>query len=721
MRNKLITQAFLMLVVCLCLVPLASAKTVVEVPANQVLIIPVLYSGDSLDIRVDGYETLIDRIVSQQNLLTQELIVVGPFKTQKTLNLSADSVTLTKKPLKNPSDTEVQLLIKLRKISNTDPLLKNKENLKWIENQLENLTTELFSQPIIDYFRLTVGHMLIGASRSEVMLSLLSNRNRMYQQWLLLQCRYGNDNAHKITKKAEIIDLLGSISRTLINIRKNLGEIPESPNAHGLSTSIFTRNCSATIHDLVAQLTTTKSSSKYKNIDSEIQVVVSALIQHVETINTLAIRAKTYASSWAYYNMKDQHDIAEHLARKSIDNQLKITNDKASATALAYYYQNLATSLLRQGRFSETQNVLTKGLNTGFNISDHRSEILTFNKGYIYNELGAFDIAERYITKALEAHLNSNLALEGNRVDCKEIELSWKSATYLTRLATIYRHQNLLSKATKSIRCAMSIFEYAPSFFELSAFIENAKITFTNGDYKNAITQSLAILSDGRAETPLKLEALSVLIESRIKLTQFDQAEMSARTMAALLFAKNNMTNLTTSNLFDAQQYSVESMDYAVQKIDYFKLLILLCEMTRPKNCAEELFEKAKTFIQRYKAQLTYPQAWNAARYSLVESYVKASLNNAQSNDKEALKKLFDTLDNFYSVDLELEKRNYHSEANKPFSKSYIAYQNFLTAEKNTINSSGKAKTINLLLKDKIADNLHLFPQKKSIKAASFG
>ena len=508
------------------------------------------------------------------------------------------------------------------------------------------------------------------------------------------QCRLLAEPSDSKTSAQRASDA-ATLAGYLIERLRNKGGLNGNSSSQDMSSADYEEQCANVIRTVVG-------TNKNEQDKSDFTLHAQQLLNYAQTIHQpeqedkviLAIRR----SQWLYHNLLDQHIQAENVARLTINNLIK---SKLDDNQRRYFSTLISTSLMRQGRFAEAQKFLREALVIAEKTSsDLDQAYVWFSLGFLYRDLGEYEVAERYFRKNLTVREDAEGKVDLSATPCRAQSEYLRTGSTLTQLGIILDHQGKHKEAATYFTCALDIFGKGRDYYEIVARLAAAENQFNLKNYTGSLKSINQVLGFEYLLTPQKLDAMLVKLESLLKQkTNLDAAQETASEIARLL---------GYGDFYNHQNLTKNIKDYPVQQVNTFRLLIELSELTGKKQWLKPFSEKGFQIIRQYQHEVTNPQAWNTARYDLIKSYLTASFDFQQTLNENHTQEIFQILEDYYSVDLSSEKNTFkanYGNLDDPQELNTL-YQKWLDAEHDLV--SAKQATDHLKTRVDLARDAYL-------------
>lgn len=379
------------------------------------------------------------------------------------------------------------------------------------------------------------------------------------------------------------------------------------------------------------------------------------------TKNNVLLEIELLNTWWYYLNATSQHQKSFKVAKRAIDLASKQGNQKELLSEL---YIKIITPLLRLGRYAEVLHYIRRGLALKGKIEESKISSLHFSKGFLYRDIGEYDLAIQSFNQALEAYVKSSPLDFKNKI-CFKGENANFVARRLLQIGAVYRELDDLEQAVKYQSCASAIYD---DLFKREGFQENyqivakteevknlilsaelaEKMASKNDFYRSAIEKANLVLLDVRIESPQKIENLLALLTAHTNLGQLEKAKLVSQSIAL---------ELGYQEFEDKDLLSIENDKFYIKQLDTFRYLIELYHRLGKKEWVEVFSKKAFQLIERKQKAAANLQAWKAARHDFFESYFKTFESVFTESNVDDVPNLYFKLEKHYSLLPVEEKR----------------------------------------------------------------
>lgn len=385
-------------------------------------------------------------------------------------------------------------------------------------------------------------------------------------------------------------------------------------------------------------------------------------------LNANIVYSDALGVHWFYYNFKNEHAKAEQLARKAIEFHPK---DQALVN-LSEKYSFLGTSLLDQGKFSESILYMRKGL--ALLLQEGVVDVIPNVHAPIaiaYLKSGNYQSARRYFQKAIDTQKTPQVLSQ----DCKDNSLL--TAMAHTQLGRLSRLEGDSNKALIYLHCALDILENVSSYYLVVARIEKAKVLLNLGMVEEAvaITEQYAFNDD--VMDIQVLDALLVLLQS----------QHAGNT--------SHVDKKLEQTLIERVGDDIEQSSYPVEFIQLTTLQMIHAAAKSDKKAFLLSAEKGFSAIDKIKHSIVDKDSWMATQYRFVEEYINAVFTHHLFEDDQAFDTIIKILEIHYSVtDYSDGKFLPSSDETVEDKQSQMLWQKLLADERRLVMSNPKNKLI---------------------------
>lgn len=476
---------------------------------------------------------------------------------------------------------------------------------------------------------------------------------------------------------AKIAQISARLAGHLVERLRNKGKFENTAQGKDLTKTSYQAQCGQVIESLVG----VKAPDQSSPFETHAQALLDfALARHQPNVADDIIM-EIRKAQWLFYNVLDKHIQAENVARLAINSLIKSGNKD---NYHRYFNTLISTSLMRQGRFAEALKFLREAVVIAERSSTQLEQsFVWFSLGFLYRDLGEYEVAERYFRRSVAVIEKIEGKVTLGKQPCREPGELLDIAPPLTQLGIILGKQGKHDQAKTYFSCALEIMGHGKMYYELVTNLADAQNDFYLGDYSQAINQIDTLLKVDYLLIPQKLDGLLVKLESLLKgKPDLTEAQSVVTQLANLLGYQD---------FYDTKNLAKNISDYPVQQVTTFRLLIELSKLNGQTEWLTPFSEKGFDIIKQYQHQVTNPQAWNTARYDLIKTYVWATYDEKLILDKNQMGALFELFEEYYSIDLSLEKNSFQAEYSNTKDQLELErlYQAWLEAERILVTSQG--------------------------------
>lgn len=647
------------------------ARSITTFDQSDNILVVSLYSNGvepNIQLELNGQEP--KALFSLQQYLQQDFFVlegVDSIAEARFTSDSADTVYAAEQ-INDLSDVEINVLRTLNSIFND--ISDYSIQLQAIN---ELLTNNKLSPKISQYITLQKSYLTLDNLDFKLALQTSERYFFNLERKLAFQCYFltqANNNA--TAPLAVVTGIIADIGKTIIEIDRHQGQLSVSRQAKQLDKSSYLAAC---------QLPLDKAASVSIYGDSLIQdaqKILDASLVMANKIGDTNLTAKVMDSLWIINNRLGLQSEAEIISRQT----LSLLKEKPSLVEqYAVMSSQAATSLMELGRYSEAIKVLASAYLEQDDIHFKTKENILFSSGFLFRKLGEYDTAIQYFGRILESYQISTASQrELATLPCAEKYLKDESpAAVLTQLGTIKRMQGSYIEAIALLKCALSLYPNDHFYYKLVSEIELAHNLVRVARYSEAMEAMPTKERIAAAQMPQKLDAELINVALHSAMGEDDQLSQALERISQLL-GHNQFLKICAdeSTCMDAQS----SVEYPIKQIQLFKLLIDITPRDQNSELIEFYFQRATRVLKHIRKAAIVPQAWNQAQYSLVEAYVDAKFESTRDNLYSINSTLFEVLEQFYSLQLDEERRLYsHSRDIKTETQLNQAFEAWMKAE----------------------------------------
>lgn len=464
----------------------------------------------------------------------------------------------------------------------------------------------------------------------------------------------------------EKVQLASNLAKNLVESVRNIKSNRRMKNDD--STRIYSNSCEAIFKQLRNISGLDERSIERMPLEEDAKLIFDYALSELDKKPSDITLAKVLSQYWFYYNLKNENRQAAILAKKSIE---IFEKSPSYESELSVAIVRLITVLKRFGEYAENRRYLAKAITLLPKLDLSSAEGVLFSAGFLYRDLGEFELAERYFNRILDKY-DYKKSKEKPCPEVREEELI--IGKVLTQLGYISREKGDVDLALSQLLCASRILKGKGDYYEVNANLELAKVYFLKSENDKASLLLKDVRQDSRLQTPQKIDSLLVLLKSKI----------------------SNASNIEITNLIDelSNIFGYESIamlnitelvssDYPIHQIEFYRLLIEWSGKNSKHDLVKIYFEKAEKILNEIRKVTKSPQAWNAARYTFVETYVDLIL---KSNVNKKEDKIIEALEKFYSIELYQEKKIYNFSSDE--TEEQNEFDNWIKANKSVFLAS---------------------------------
>ncbi len=447
----------------------------------------------------------------------------------------------------------------------------------------------------------------------------------------------------------------------------------------------------------------TQSSDWQLNQDAKL---LFAYLINNQTKTDNKARPHLLTNLWFYYNFSAMHEQAQLVAKQGLqifDAANQHTNERA-----LQLLNLLFISSTRLGHFAQARAVATRTLNLDPEQHPNSHEVMLFNSGALYSLLGEFEVSNRYFNSAIASAAGEKTPLTWKDNQCNyDGKLQTAIGRSAVQNAAVLRQNERYDDAKKWLLCAQTLLHNSRHYYELVVKIELAKILVIEQQYTKAKQLVDAVLEDTRALKNTRIDGL--LLHAKIQQqTKHQSALQRDIEQIAAIFGY--------STFFDKD---LEISDiYAIRQIEIFTFLIQLHKNDKDKEWVELFAKLTLELIEKHGTNASNAQAWNAARYEFIQTYLSAIYRpNGNAPQSNALD-LLEILEQYYSVNPTHERNLFAVEQSKAanHSSAEALFKKWITLERQQIEDNSAALLTALdRARDEYLSNLKKNERKKPL------
>jgi CHAT domain-containing protein len=559
------------------------------------------------------------------------------------------------------------------------------------------LQAPFISNPFSEYMQHHLATRSIEAKNWHLSVHLLRKIKTYTQQHLLLQCffvgQYLNTDTDEFTPQE--LEVLSEMAVLLYYVALSQSEV-ESGNTKSKTTESIQRLCSPIVNSKRITNALQKkflknsigsnhirnndmekpsklNSKKYDNTNYKADAgLLFGLV--VENLPDLDSPSTGYILSnlWFLYNFYGLHGDAINAAKMAINRFEKPTGDKNELIEL---YNNIVNSLRRESRFSEARYYTQKGIELKAFIRKEQLSDMSFNKGLIYSELGEFESAIRYFEHSIEQLETDSERLRWNTSSCTyNGRFKYYIASTLVKIAAIKSELREVSEAAKYFVCAGELLNDNGGYYGIVLHAELARFAYLNKDYDQALWHVDQLLqrtnvSIGKPDIALptvekgaprpinKIEALTIQLAINIARAPNSLSSIvSCESKFGEADIRCELAHLIGYETFYDQVLLAKNDNYLIQQIRIYTQLIKLHGQLQQTKWVDLFSQKSFELMKSASSNVTNLQAWNAARFEFVETYMGILIQPSMSNNSVNISKLHQVLESYYSLNPNSEK-----------------------------------------------------------------
>lgn len=618
------------------------STTLILAPGEPGLL-QIKHTGTHIDIEVNG---TTEEQISNSLFSTQYVFFPAEPKQAQTIlvKITATSELTDDVSIKTQQVTKDGIPFSVYKNA-----LTNLSNLTVIDENTEANIRDLLRSLSINFFRDRdfqefIRHQLLNILLQEqnwtiayeVMNSLRSNSGRsIIAQCQLTRAYLQNSQAQDTSLSLGIIaNLAGAIS-VYARSKGNLDKDTTKP----LNIASYQHHCGPIFTDKNSQFLQKQAHMQSSDwqLNQDAKLLFAYLINNKSKTNN-EVRPHVLSNLWFYYNFSTMHEQAELVAKQALQ-IFDSTNQATSARALQLL-NLLFISSTRLGHFAQARSVATRTLNLNPEHFPHSHEIMLFNSGALYSLLGEFEIANRYFNSAINSAAGEKTPLTWKDNRC-QYDGSLKTAIGRSAVqnAAVLRQNENYDDAKKWLQCAQTLLENSRHYYELVVQIELAKILMIEEKYAQAKRHVDAVLQDPRVLKNTRIDGLLIRAKIQHK-TQQQTAEKEDINEIATLFGYSSFydENLAISDI------------YAIRQIETFTFLVQLHENDKDRKWVETFAKLALALIEKHGSNASNAQAWNAARNTFIQTYLRAIYRPDADATQSNTLGLLAILEKYYSI-----------------------------------------------------------------------
>ncbi|MDO6692347.1 CHAT domain-containing protein [Aliiglaciecola sp. 3_MG-2023] len=521
-----------------------------------------------------------------------------------------------------------------------------------------------------DFSDWALRHLLVDANKAQKgYLSFLINfnLNKFRAEDILEQCNAWTRYSDPVEQLETAVDVkfAAQLAATLYVYSKHHGKLVDDHSSL-FNSAKFMSGCGRIFSDMPPN----------QQADIDLDIYAKNLYQRVlETLSKTPnwLTADILHHLWFYYNFEDKHSLALETVKSAIAKAEKAPQYQFLMTEL---YSNAFLSSYRQGAFAQAHNYLNKGLNIGTPSSQSNIAPLLYSKGFLLFQTGEFDTGESYFFDTIKQVQKTSSSQKWELASCLKLgPQNLMIARAAVMIGATSREQGNFKGANQWLQCAEHLLKDQHDYYQIVLQVELAKTAIKQKEFNKAKAHLDKVFNDPRTLDTTKIDAKIL----QLKVDNVHLAKPSNREeldeLAALLgydsFYDENVSNINDATL-------------PIKQIEVFTLLVQISQQEKSFKWIDIFADKAMSLIEKSRSNVANPQAWNAARFSFINTYISSLLDSKrfkyESNTHYS--KLFEVLEKFYSVDPKQEKNLFSiDEAAKDNAEQIQLFYNVWLAE----------------------------------------
>jgi len=459
---------------------------------------------------------------------------------------------------------------------------------------------------------------------------------------IILQCQLAQLYASKGTIALERSNqvLSSQLAEALYELSRNQGELSDDEK-HGISRAQYVTYCLPSLTKLLNHTTTQSAPEKHA------EALFAQALQYLEQLDTIS-KAKVLSNLWLFYNFNDRHAEAETASKTALSILTNQTNYLALKVELI---DKLFTSLIRRGAYAEAKHYLQIGLALEPEKARNLTIPMLFNMGFLNYYVGEFAIAKHYFQQSITQYERISSPLIWTDAQCssdssRKIEIA-RSALMI---GSMYRELADPNNTDKWHNCAQTLLINSADYYQVVTLVEQAKAAFARKDHPLTMKLARAVINDKRILTTQKIDALTLILSSKITQGELEGLIKDLDLMASYF----GFTSYYNKDYADSQ-----TTPYPIKQLAVLRLLIVIHKDDSDSTWQDIFVKKAIQIIQANINNVANPQAWNAARFSFIASYIDSMFEEKNERWRVSNEKLFSILENYYSLAPQTEKNLY--------------------------------------------------------------
>lgn len=434
------------------------------------------------------------------------------------------------------------------------------------------------------------------------------------------------------------VSYAAQLAATLYVFSKHHGKL-NNERSSSLTQNQFLQQCGLIFTDLQSPQQTELDLDKYAKY--LYQGVLESLSDSPQWLT-----ADILHHLWFYYNFRERHGLALETAESAI---AKAKQAPEFAFLMPELYSSAFLSSYRQGAFAQAHNYLNQGLNLDEQTESLKIASLLFSKGFLFYQTGEFDTGSRYFNKTISemqtATPDQVWKLE-NCLDSNNGNLMIARAAVM--IGATSREEEQLTEAELWLQCAAHLLRDKNDYYQIVLQVELAKTAIKQNQFDQAKVHLENVLNDPRTLYATQIDAK--ILEQKIKTLHLGEK-----------YNKDELDKLASllgyTSFFDENITLLENTALPIKQIEVFTLLVQVSHQQKAYKWVDIFADKAMSLIEKSRASVANPQAWNAARFSFINTYIVSLLDESRLLKSQGdYAKLFEVLEKYYSVDPRFEK-----------------------------------------------------------------
>lgn len=479
------------------------------------------------------------------------------------------------------------------------------------------------------------------AKHGELSFLVNLNLNTFRAEDIVGQCKawtsYTNPN-QKLSTPVEA-QFAAQLAATLYVYSKHKGTIVDAPSSL-LNKAKFLHNCGS----LFADIPITQQAS------IDLDVYAKNLYERVLQTLTKSpswLTADILYHLWFYYNFENKHELALETVKNAI---VKAEGRPQYHFLMTEFYSNAFLSSYREGAFAQAHNYLNRGLNISADSNAADIAPLLFSKGFLLYQTGEFTTGSSYFTDTIKQVQSTSTDQQWELASCLS---SGPQDLMIARAAVMIgatsREQGNFEAANQWLQCAEHLFDNEHDYYQIVLQVELAKTAIKQKQFSQAKIHLDKVFKDPRTLDTTQIDAKIL----QFKIDNVHLGKPSNREELDKLAALLGYKSFYNDNVSE-----VDASTYPIKQIEVFTLLVQISQQEKSFKWIDVFADKAMSLIEKSRLTVANPQAWDAARFSFINTYISSLLDTKRfkAQPNEHYRKLFEVLEKFYSVDPKQEK-----------------------------------------------------------------